>query len=178
MNIRLVTVFITKVDVDRIRPNHRTASSFRAIPEINKGSFQVTADKFGGWLDGKYIKVIVETKSWKTMYFAQSKNFDTNTPHFEVRVDGKMEVHEDSPDHKCYRAMNVQEIHSGSFGSGTAFAENQGLDIAILPMFKTAKGFMIDTTASGSYVKIQSPSEWCLIALGKYGPWKTKPPKS
>jgi hypothetical protein len=131
--------------------------------------------KIDGKIDSKPVKVIVRTKELGTIYMAKPKNFDINTPHFEISVDGKMEVHEDSPNGSRFRVMNMSEIWSGSIDSGITFAENKGMDIAVLPMHETATGFSINTSPSGSYVTIPTGSQWCLMAVGTYGPWQVKP---
>ena len=77
--------------------------------------------------------------------FAKPKNFDVNTPHFEQKVDGTLEVHEDSACGKSFRVMSVKAIYSSSFYSGSTFAANEGIDMAVLHMNPTAKGFAIDT---------------------------------
>lgn len=56
-------------------------------------------------INGKPVKVILVDKGWKKMYFAKPKNYDVNTPHFEQRTSGSIEVHEDSSD--CARAKRV-----------------------------------------------------------------------
>jgi len=108
------------------------------------------------------------------MYMAKPKNFDINTPHFEISVDGKMQVHEDSPNGSRFRVMDVSEIWSGSIDSGIRLVKNRGMDIAVLPMFETANGFSIDTNPRGCYVTIPTGSQWCLMAVGKYRPWQVK----
>ena len=130
--------------------------------------------KFDGKINGKPVKVIVIDKGWKTMYFAKPKNLDVETPHFEQKVNGTLEVHVDSADDKSYRVMSVNAIYSGSFYSGSTFAENKGMDIAVLPMNPTANGFAINTSLSGSYISIPSGNLWCLMALGTFGPWQPK----
>ncbi len=130
--------------------------------------------KIDGKIDSKPIKLIVKTRELGTMYMAKPKNFDISTPHFEISVDGKMQMHEDSPNGSRFRVMNVSEIWSGSIDSGITFAESKEVDIAVLPMFETANGFTIDTSSSGSYVTIPTGSQWCLMAVGKYGPWQVK----
>ena len=130
--------------------------------------------KFNGEIDGKQVKVIVISKEWKTMYFAKPKNFDISAPHFEQFVDGRLELHEDSPDDKSFRVMKVSEIWSGSFNSGKTFLENKGLSIIILPMQEDANGFTINANSSGSYVTIPTGSQWCLMARGEWEPWQLK----
>ena len=68
--------------------------------------------KFDGKINGKPVKVIVIDKGWKTMYFAKPKNLDVETPHFEQKVNGTLEVHVDSADDKSYRVMSVNAIYS------------------------------------------------------------------
>jgi len=130
--------------------------------------------KFDGEINGKPVKVIVVDKGWKMMYFAKPKNFDVDTPHFEQAVNSTLEVHMDSADNQSFRVMNVNKIYSGSFYSGSTFAVNNGMDIAVLPMNPTANGFAINTSLSGSYIKIPSGKQWCLMALGSFGPWQPK----
>jgi hypothetical protein len=132
-------------------------------------------EKFDGKIDGKQVKVIVKDKGFTKMYFAKPKNFDTETPHFEVKVDGALSVHIDSPDGKSFRVMGTNSIYGGSFYSGSTFASNKGMDIAVLPMNPTANGFVINTSENGSYIKLQSEKEWCLMAFGTFGPWQPKP---
>jgi hypothetical protein len=48
-------------------------------------------------------------------------------------------------------------------------------DIAVLPMFETANGFSIDTNPHGCRASIPTGSQWCLMAVGTYGPWQLKP---
>ena len=134
----------------------------------------MTKAKFNGKIDDKPVKVIVVDKGYKQMWFAKPKNFDINTPHFEQKIDSTLEVHEDSACGKSFRVMAIKSIYSGSFYSGSTFAENKGLDIAVLPMNPTANGFAINTSLSGSYVKIPTDNEWCLMAIGTYGPWQQK----
>ena len=125
--------------------------------------------KFDGKINGKPVKVIVVDKGWKKMYFAKPKKFDVNTPHFEQAVNGTLEVHLDSAGGQSFRVMNVNAIYSRS-----TYAENEGMDMAVLPMNQTANGFAINTSLSGSYVSIPSGSQWCLMALGTFGPWQPK----
>lgn len=99
---------------------------------------------------------------------------DVNTPHFEQEVNGTLAVHIDSSDGNSFSVMNVRSIYSGSFYSGSTFAENKGLDIALLPMAKEADGFAIDVQKRGSYMEVPSGSVWCLMALGSFGPWQRK----
>jgi hypothetical protein len=134
-------------------------------------------EKFNGKINGSPVKVIVVDKGWAKTYFAKPKDFDINTPHFEVKINNSLEVHEDSADGNSFRVMNVNSIYSGSFYSGSTFAQNKGMDIAILPMNPAATGFAIDTSLSGSYVTIPSGSQWCLMALGKFGRWQQKEEK-
>jgi hypothetical protein len=131
--------------------------------------------EFDGEINGKRVKVIVRDKGSKTWYFAKPKDFDVNTPHFEVTVDGKLDVHEDSADGNSFRTMIVNGIYSGSFYAGSTFASNKGMDIAVLPMNKTADGFAINTSKNGADVNIPFGNEWCLMALGTYSPWQPKP---
>ena len=133
--------------------------------------------KFDGKINGKPVKVIVVDKGWTKSYFAKPKNFDVDTPHFEKAVNNTLEVHLDSADGQSFRVMNVNAIYSGSFYSGSTFAENKGMDIAVLPMNETANGFAINTSESGSRVSIPSGSEWCLMVLGSFGSWQQKHPK-
>jgi hypothetical protein len=130
--------------------------------------------KFDGTIDGKPVKVIVVDKGYKKMWFAKPKKRDLNTPHFEQKVNGTLEVHMDSADGKSFSVMSVDSIYSGSFYSGSTFAENKGLDIALLPMSEEANGFAIDVRKSGSYIEIPSGSVWCLMALGSIGSWQRK----
>lgn len=130
--------------------------------------------KIDGKIDNKLVKLIVKTNELGTFYMAKPKNFDISTPHFEISVGGKMQLHEDSSDGSRFRVMNVSDIWSGSIDSGMTFAENKGLDIAVLPMFETASGFAINTSPSGSYVTIPTGSKWCLMAIGNYGMWQIK----
>jgi len=134
-------------------------------------------EKFDGEVDGKPVKIIVIDKGWKKMYFAKPKNFDIETPHFEVKVNDTLEVHIDSPDGRSFRVMSPNSIYSGSFYSGSTFASNKGMDMAVLPMNPTANGFAINTSLSGSYIKLQSQKEWCLMAFGTLGSWQAKPDK-
>jgi hypothetical protein len=135
----------------------------------------MSESEFNGKIDGKPVKVIVRDKGWKIMYFAKPIAYDVDTPHFEQKVNGTLELHEDSADGKSFRVMSVDSIHSGSFYSGSTFAQNKGMDIAVLPMTPQATGFAINTSESGSYVSIPSGSVWCLMAMGSYGPWQAKP---
>jgi len=96
--------------------------------------------KFNGEISGRPVKVIVEDKGWTVHYFAKPKKFDVNTPHFEVRVGGKLIVHQDSADGNSFRTMAVNEIYSGSLYAGSTFAQNKGMDIAVLPMEPVANG--------------------------------------
>ena len=130
--------------------------------------------KFNGEIDGRLVKVIVKDKGYKKMWFAKPKNFDIETPHFEQQVDGTLEVHQDSADGKSFRVMKVDNIQSGSFSSGSTFASNEGLDLVVLPMNKTADGFAIDTSQSGSSITIPSENEWYLMGFGSFGPWQQK----
>jgi hypothetical protein len=130
--------------------------------------------KFNGKIDGKPVKVIVKDKGYKMMWFAKPKGFDVDTPHFEQKVGGTLEVHMDSADGNSFRVMNVNAIYSGSFYAGSTFASNKGMDIVVLPMNPTANGFAIDTRGSGSYIQIPTDNEWCLMAFGTFSPWKQK----
>ena len=132
------------------------------------------AKKFNGKIDGKPVKVIVVDKGYAKMWFAKPKEFSVNTPHFEQTVSGTLEVHIDSADGKSFSVMKVDSIYSGSFYSGSTFAENMGMDIALLPMSQEANGFAIDVRESGSYLELSSGSVWCLMALGSFGPWQRK----
>jgi hypothetical protein len=130
--------------------------------------------KFDGMIDGKPVKVIVVDKGYTKMWFAKPKKFNVNTPHFEQRVNGTLEVHADSADGKSFSVMNVDSIYSGSFHSGSTFAENNGKNIPLLPMSQEANGFAIDVRGSGSYLELPSGSVWCLMTLGSFGPWQEK----
>jgi hypothetical protein len=70
--------------------------------------------------------------------------------------------------------MTVNAIYSGSFYSGSTLADNKGMDMAVLPMSSTANGFAINTSESGSYVRIPQGNEWCLMAFGSFGSWQAK----
>jgi len=130
--------------------------------------------KFDGKIDGEPVKVIVVDKGYTKTWFAKPKKFDVNTPHFEQRVNGTLRVHIDSADGKSFSVMNVDAIYSGSFCSGSTFAENNGKDIALLPMSQEANGFAIDVCKSGCYLELPSGSVWCLMAIGSFGPWQQK----
>jgi hypothetical protein len=134
----------------------------------------MSPEKFDGKIDGKPVKVIVKENGYKRQWFAKPKSFDIATPHFEQKVNGTLEVHLDSPDGKSFRIMNIKAIYSGSFYSGSTFADSKGMDIAVLPMNPTANGFAINTSESGSYVRIPQAKEWCLMALGSFSPWQAK----
>lgn len=142
-----------------------------------KGDVTVSKFEFDGKINGKPVKVIVKDKGYKKMWFAKPKNFDINTPHFEQEINGTLEVHFDSPDGQSFSVMTANAVYSGSFYSGSTFAKNQGMDMAVLPMNPTANGFAIDTTLSGSYIKLSSDKEWCLMAFGTRGPWQPKQSK-
>ncbi len=133
-------------------------------------------EKFDGEIDGKPVKVIVKDSGYKKQWFAKPKNFDVATPHFEQKINGTLEVHLDSPDDKSFRVMTVNAIYSGSFYFGDTFADSKGMDVAVLPMNSTANGFAINTSESGSFVKIPQPKEWCLMAFGTFGAWLPKLP--
>lgn len=147
--------------------------SLRMISTCGLGKDMPTK-KFDGTIEGKPVKVIVVDKGYTKMWFAKPKMFDVNTPHFEQRVNGTLEVHLDSADGKSFSVMKVDSICSGSFYSGSTFAENRGMDIALLPMSEEATGFAIDVRAGGSYLDVPSGSVWCLMALGSFGPWQRK----
>jgi hypothetical protein len=134
----------------------------------------VTEKKFNGKINNKPVKVIVKNKGYKKEWFAKPKDFNINTPHFEQKISGTLEVHEDSADGKSFRVMTVNNVYSGSFYSGSTFVANKGMDIAVLPMIETANGFAINTSSSGCLVMIPSGNEWCLMAFGIYGPWQPK----
>ena len=134
----------------------------------------MSPEKFDGEIDGKPVKVIVVDKRYKKMWFAKPKEFDVDTPHFEQNVNGTLEVHLDSANGESFRVMSVNAIYSGSVNSGSTFAENKGMDMAVLPMNPTANGFAINTSGSGSFVRIPYGSEWCLMAFGSFGPWQAK----
>jgi hypothetical protein len=133
--------------------------------------------RFDGKIDGKDVKVIVRTRETKTIFFAKPKEFDVNTPHFEVSVEGDMTLHEDSADGNSFRVMDVASIYSGSLRIGNTFAMNKGMDMAVLPMNETANGFAINVTDAGANVQIPFGDEWCLMAYGKWGDWQLKRPK-
>ena len=130
--------------------------------------------KFNGEINGKPVKVIVVDKGWKKMWFAKPKDFDVDTPHFEQKVNGTLQAHMDSADGNSVRVMSVAAIYSGSFQTGSTFAQNTGRDIMLLPMNPSASGFAIDTSLSGSYVKMSKDDEWCLMAVGSLSPWQAK----
>lgn len=134
-------------------------------------------EKCNATINGKPVKVILVDKGWKKMYFAKPRNYDVNTPHFEQRTNGSIKVHEHSPDCKQFRVMMSSEIYSGSFSSGTTFVQDRGMDMAVLPMFKTANGIALDFSPSGSNVTITSGSQWVIYALGKWGEWQDIQPK-
>jgi hypothetical protein len=113
--------------------------------------------KFDGKIEGKPVKGIQRTTQYGTTYMAKPKFFDVNTPHIEVLPDGRMEVHEDSYDGRLFRVM--QNYLEGSIDSATSHIRNEGMDMAVFPMYE-ANGFTIDT--------------WCLRIMGKFGPWKQK----
>lgn len=73
-----------------------------------------------------------------------------------------------------FRVMSVNYIHSGSFQTGSTFASNLGMDMAILPMTEEADGFAINTSHSGSSISIPSGSVWCIIGVGIFGEWQPK----
>jgi hypothetical protein len=134
----------------------------------------MSPEKFNGEIDGKPVKVIVRENGYKREWFAKPKDFDIATPHFEQKVNGTLEVHLDSPDGQSFRVMTVNAIYSGSFYSGSTFANSNGMDMAVLPMNPTANGFAINTSESGSSVKIPRGNEWCLMAFGSFSPWQAK----
>lgn len=134
--------------------------------------------KCDGKIDSQPVKVILISKGWKKAYFAKpKKGYEVKTPHFEERIDGTIQVHEHSPDCKKFRVMTRAEIYSGSYTSGTTFASNNGMDMAVLPMSETANGFALDFSSSGSSVTITSGSQWVLMAFGKWGEWQVAPQK-
>ena len=130
--------------------------------------------KFDGKIDGKAVKVIVKDKGYKIMWFAKPKVFDTDTPHFEQKIGGTLELHIDSADGTSFRVMKINDIYSGSFYSGSTFAHNKEMDMAVLPMTSAATGFAIDVTTSGSNVNIPDGTVWCLMAFGTLGSWQPK----
>jgi hypothetical protein len=71
--------------------------------------------------------------------------------------------------------MDVNYVYSGSLETGSTFASNHGMDMVILPMSEEANGFAINTSYSGSSISIPSGSVWCLIGVGTFGTWQTKP---
>jgi len=99
-----------------------------------------------------------------------------NCPHF-YDYHGVLEVHEDSADELQYRAMNPEMVCSGSYSSGSTWVQNNGKDLALLPMEPSANGFTLDTTASGSNIAL-SADAYCLMAIGRFGDWKPKTPKA
>ena len=133
-------------------------------------------EKCNGEINGKPVKVILTDNGFKKAYFAKPKNFDVETPHFEV-TSGSIIVHQHSPDCKQFRVMSSSEVYSGSFTSGTTFASNNGKDMALLPMKGTANGFALDFSSSGSYVTVTSGSQWVLMAFGNWGEWRNVQPK-
>ena len=133
--------------------------------------------KFNGEIGGKPVKTIVKDKGYKMQWFAKPKDFGINTPHFEQKIDGTLEAHQDSADGKSFRVLSINAIYSGSFYSGTTFAANMGMDMLALPMKESANGFAINTSLAGCEVVIPSSEEWCLMAYGTFGPWTAKPPK-
>ena len=134
----------------------------------------MTKTKFNGKIDGKPVKVIVVNRDYKRMWFAKPKNFNVDTPHFEQKVNGTLEAHQDSADGKSFRVMNINALYSGSFNSGSTFAANKGMDMMVLPMTETANGFAINTSLAGSEVRIPSGEEWCLMTFGTFTPWAPK----
>jgi len=119
----------------------------------------MSTEKYNGDINGKPVKVIVKDKGYKKMWFAKPKNFDVETPHFEQKVDGTLEAHLDSADDNSFRVMSISSIYSGSFYSGSTFANNKGMNMMVLPMNPTANGFAIDTSLSGSYIQIPNGNE-------------------
>jgi hypothetical protein len=134
----------------------------------------MSKEEFDGQIDGKKVKTIVKTNDkGETMYFAKPKNMDTVTPDFR-KYGGTMSVHQDSPDGNFYRLMeNIAFIGSTFYPQALTFAQSQGMDLAVLPMKKTANGYVIDTSASGATIQLPAP-DWCLVAIGKWGEWKPK----
>ena len=135
------------------------------------------AKKCDGTINGKSVKVILTNRGWKKDYFAKPKDYNVKTPHFEVKTNGSIDVHEHSPNLEYFRVMAVSEVYSGSFSSGRTFAPNNGMDLAVLPMNETANGFALDFSSSGSTVTVTSGSQWVLMGLGKWGEWQKVPPK-
>ena len=133
-------------------------------------------NKFNGKIGGKPVKVIVIDKGWKKTYFAKPKDSDVDTPHFDV-INNFLQVHEDSANGEYFRSMNINTLYSGSFYIGGTFAHNRGMDSVVLPMNPTAHGFTVDISPNGKTVSIPSGSEWCLMAFGTFGTWKTKKKK-
>lgn len=129
--------------------------------------------KFDGSIDGKRVKVIVDTK--KGAYFAKPKDFNVDTPHF-YKDHGVSGVHQDSEDGKSYRKMIPQLIASGTIHSGKNYVRNRGLDMTLLPMHETADGFYINTTPSGFIVTLPSgiDDQYCLMAFGEWSSWQLK----
>ena len=128
-------------------------------------------------INGKPVKYIIVDKGWKKAYFAKPKRYDVETPHFEQKTNGTLQVHQHSLDCKLFRVMTVSEIYSGSLNSGSSFVHNKGLDMALLPMNETANGFTLDFSSSGSSVTVTSGSQWVLMAFGKYGEYRNVPQK-
>lgn len=138
----------------------------------------MSKSKFNGTINGKRVKVIVIDKGHKKMWFAKSKDFDVNTPHFERNIGGTLEVHLDSADGNSFRAMSVNDIYSGSIYSGTTLASNEGMDMVVLPMSKEADGFAIDTSKYGTLINYKDESKnWCLMAFGSFSSWQKKDKK-
>lgn len=121
-------------------------------------------------IDGARIKVIL--RSSKGQWFAKSKDQDISTPHF-YDINGVLEVHQDSPDNLYYRVMYPDSICSGSYVAGKSWVENNGRDLAVLPMEEQANGFILSTTPSGSSLLLPHDS-YCLMAVGRWGAWLPK----
>ena len=70
----------------------------------------MSENKFNGEINSKRVKVIVRDNGYKTQWFAKPKDFDLNTPHFEQKIGGTLEAHEDSADGKSFRVLTINAI--------------------------------------------------------------------
>lgn len=127
-------------------------------------------------INGVNVKVIIKQEQW----FAKPNSHDPsgyclNCPHF-YDYHGVLEVHEDSADGLRYREMYPEMICSGSYSSGTTWVQNNGKNLALLPMEPSANGFMLNTTLSGSILELPLDA-YCLMAIGRFGDWMPKPHK-
>ncbi|MDA4111564.1 MAG: hypothetical protein OK439_03435 [Thaumarchaeota archaeon] len=137
----------------------------------------MTVSKLNGVIDGKNVKIIINERARGPEYFAHGKSgADISTPHI-YDYSGNFSVHQDSPDGNYWRPMEIKYVASGILSSGINAFSKSGLSVVVLPTRDTTEGFVLDTKGSGITVSVANSEQPCVMAIGTFLGWRSKPQK-